>query len=127
MGKKTYYFDTLTNKLLGEYESINKASYETLRDYNAIYQQCYNFTGKGGGWFKTETYFSPNPKGTKHSIVIAYDTKTGEEIGRYIHLKDASEKTGISRATIARHVEDRLCKRVFIGVRFKKVFIGGDD
>lgn len=113
-----YKFDTITNELLDTYTSMVKASWENEKEYRSVWMQVKG--RKGEEWFKTPFYFSDNPNGTPHSVIVAVDSKTGEEIGRYANYKEAVKATGKHRSTIERHLHGIQNKRNFCGIRFHK-------
>ena len=95
--KPIIMFNTYTNEVIKEYSSITNASKDTGIHYKSITHHL-----KNKSWVTTPYYFrfkddenlSPPP------IIIQYDLKTHNEIGRFLSSKDAERKTGINYRTI---------------------------
>lgn len=113
-----YKFRTVDNKLLGTYDSMVRGAWDNEKDYTCVWMQVKG--RKGEEWFRTPYYFSDDPNGTRHSIIVAVNSETGEEIGRYINYKEAVDATGVHRSTIDRHLHGKQNKRNFCGIRFHK-------
>lgn len=107
-----YEFDTLTNELLNTYNSLNQASYNSEMGYRGIWNQCNRLKCGNGGFILTETYFSLDPKGITHNIIL--DGRGGA----YTCVKSASLKTGVSPTTIRRHLKGKHNTYHYCGYQF---------
>ena len=91
-------FDTYTNKILGKYGSIKEASRITGIGANTIARQAkYKKPVRKPFYFR----YQDDPCVEPPTIVIAYDFKTHQEIGRYWNTFEAERKTGINSKTIS--------------------------
>jgi len=92
-----YMYNTYTNELLGAYGSVKEAARETEVGANTILRQCkYKKPVRKPFYFR----FQDDKSGDKPIIVVQYDLKSDEEIGRYWNSWEAERQTGISSKNI---------------------------
>lgn len=113
-----YELDTITNELLNTYESLTQASFNSEMSYRGIWNQCHRKKCGNGGFILTSTYFSFNPEGIAHNIIL------DGQGGAYTHIKEASEKTGVHPSTIRRHLKDKHTKFNVCGYKFSIEEVG---
>lgn len=90
-------FDTYTNKELARYGSCKEAARETGIGVNTILRQAkYKKPVRKPFYFRFQNDTSVDPP----TIVIQYDLKTHEEVGRYWNTWEAERKTGVNSKTI---------------------------
>ena len=92
-------FDTYTNQEIGRFGSCREASNATGIAINTISRQAkYKRPVRKPFYFR----FQNDESIQSPAIVIRYDLKTHEEIGRYFNTGDAERKTGVKEKNIAK-------------------------
>lgn len=95
--KPVIMYNTYTNEEIARYGSCREASLETGIGINTISRQAkYKKPVRKPFYFRFQDDESAKPP----TIVVQYDLKTHEEIGRYWNTWDAERKTGISSKNI---------------------------
>ena len=116
-------YDTVTNKLLNTFGSIREAARETGINPCTICNQI-----RSSAPIRKAVYFTLRGEGSRcHDIVIAIDTRTGKEVGRYPNTGKASMATGIPQNTIADQCKNNRRKWAKNNVIFSRVFLKGEE
>ena len=100
-----YCYDTITNKLIGQYDTVQEGAWANDLEYSSVYHQLIREKISNlGGYIRTHIYFSRDILPKAHNIVICkYEDGT---VIKCVTPKHASNVTSVADYTIKRCIRD---------------------
>lgn len=116
-------YETVTNKLIASFGSIREAALETGISAGAISAQL-----RAPSDIRKAAYFTHKDKGSRsHTIVVARDLISGDEVGRYPTIGKASEVTGIPSSIIEYQCRRKKRRIIKGNTAFSYMFLKGEE